>query len=1745
MADKVDLSRLREQTLGSGADEEAVTVNTRALIDKVLARYSGDWTTLRELIQNAADAQATKVTIKFETLPSRSVPVPNSTDASVKLKHILLHHTLEKLVVSNNGQHFAASDWNRLKRIAEGNPDETKIGAFGVGFYSVFADCENPFVVSGRESMAFYWKGNSLFTRTGKSRMDEPSSDTTFVLDYRSTSSPIPDLLSLCQFLSTSLTFVGLELVELVLDDWSILTLRKKSAPGSDAHLPKDIKTKTDDSMMKIVGVVHQSTQIDARWTNIVGWQRRKDCPVDAPQELVSSGTSGFKGLFSRLSNMGSQTAQAEAAARKAAKEKEDAAQRAIAEDLSGSSRATVFLKISTVNVQTYVSSKFAADIERATKKPPPKHTRIAILTSSYDETAASLSTVSGAASNKAEDIFSSVLPTKHGRIFIGFPTAQTTGLLCHISAPSVIPTVERESLDLNAPHIRDWNKNMLRIAGIACRIAYSEDMLDLKSRLAREMTQSGSKTVTPKNVQSVLPTAAHIMKQYTPHESTPSYQVGTIIEEAFWNCGLTPSLDVLSTTGVMASSEVRWTDQKLTFVDKIPVIPPELLSGADAFLKKLWERGLIRDMTEVDIRRELERRSLDEAQLLELLKWASGVMGTGQLDIPTTRSILQSAVATVPDGPSDKVNGQGKIIALSDIKCFVSLSRIPADVIVPPSTMPFRFTKDIPRLHLENFGWQELHVVAWLEYLVQVSETSSQPQSLKITEDSAFASRCLGIMSKQWDSINQDSKEKTLLLLHHRAVVPTKLGMRKPAEAYFPSVKLFDDLPTTVGLATVKEKFLVALGIRKTIELTVVFDRLMAQPKKGGEAAQPKWSFVDLVRYLVSVRDDIPAKDIQRLTSTAICPKEIEPGKASTELYKVSDLYEPEDELRRLGLPLLQWPGIYRSTSNEGKLLSQLGLKACPSVPGLVNMMRQAGLARDVKQYNIVLNYFLNTHHKNGYAQFDVSSINRTSFLKVVGKNFPAMEAPYNCFANERASIMGYHILPLELRPHAAKFGVLQDPHIHECARRLMSEPPTTKQEAIAKFAYMAGRLAEMNSDLVNILAAAPIVPILSKLGGDTKTHFTSPTMCFLGDPAMYGDILDFVDFGQEANSFLLRVGSKHEPSSVELARMVVETPAKILGVLRSENYQELLRKLASSSTALKADKSLWKSMKQAPFLLASRETGGNPAATSETLEEFEDFAYDDESTTKEYTLARAGSIVVPDSIREYVHFRSFLLIPPPDDALEAFYISLGVPMLSSLLEHDRREGSLLRDQGSAEQLRKHLIERSRVFLYEYANEMVSHDAKWLDKSLSVKTYQSLALHVSLRGSSAKYSEKRTALEQKDRNGILLLVTAKPDFYEISHLVVKLLLKRPKQNDVIALEMILGSDLRKLRNKGYNVDRILRQKAHQSKLAEEEQKKLLLQEEQRRTAEREATSNPPTSSQSQALTTKKPSRPSMPPMPGSFDFGFDSPPDQKGSRAIENTNTAAPTQPNDFLSRIFGLGGGQTPSAAPSTASRPGTKTIAQSPSPGPTPGPSHTPTPGSTQTQESISRNLTAAIHACRSHNSKSLFSPPSTSSIREADQGTYCDQRAAHDLSYATDSAAGIKIYISNTYTGDRSALLKTHLPHMSTFSFLLLDVGSIFDLSPQSLHIFYDNSGSTIAFNSSGALFFNYAYFERLHLAGWETSRDVRREAVSYWFTTAAHELAHNLASNHDATHSFYTESFVSEYFWKVVGKGEQY
>ncbi|KAK3709574.1 hypothetical protein LTR37_010795 [Vermiconidia calcicola] len=1725
-----DYARLREQTMGSHEEEEAVTVNTRALIDKVLARYSGEWTTLRELIQNAADAQASKVTIRFETSPSSSVPLPQSQNSGEHLKHVLLHHTIKTLLVTNDGDTFNENDWQRLKRIAEGNPDETKIGAFGVGFYSVFADCESPFVSSGKETMAFYWKKDSLFTRRGKLTDDQASKGTTFMLDYRSQSTPIPQLLSLCQFLATSLTFVGLEGIDLYLGDWNILKLTKKMAPAAKVGIPKEVNPKTRDGLMMITDVEYQTAQIDAQWLNVVGWNRTTSQPVNTTAQTQTDQSPGsLRGWFAKLTTgVSSSTSVASQKARR----EEEALQRALVEDLAGHSTATVFLRISTVNVKTFVSKQLSQELERATKKPPPKQTRIAILTSSYDESSASLSTISGTGSKKASDIFSSVLPTRNGKIFIGFPTAQTTGLLAHISAPSVIPTVERESIDLNARYVRDWNIEMLRVAGIACRIAYTGEMAELKTKLERTMSSNGNKKVTKDDLAAVMPSAIHTYKQYNYEESTPSMKVGEYIEEAFWMCNQKASIDVLSTRGVLPSQQVRVASEDLSFVEGIPVVPDELMDQANEFLTKIRDYGLLSDITTGDIKKELEAQALTEKQVTELVKWACMKVSRQDFDASVVQSLFDGTVGSVSEEFANV--SSSPVLQLGQITTFVNVSKIPAEMPTPPQTLPFRLTKGLPYSQLQGIGWEELQIVPWLRWIIE-SDGHGFGASQSLTATPAVAAQVLPIISKAWDGLSQSSKQTVVELLVPRTVIPTKLGMRRPPQAYFASVKLFDDLPTITGLQGVKEKFLGALGVRKTIELNVVFDRLMAKSATPVAAEEGKWSHVDLIKYLVSVKDDIPAEDVKRLRNTPICTAETQSGDQANKgkLYRASELYEPNDTIKRLGLPVLQWPGQFRAVSPEGRFLKVLGLQPFPSVPDLVNILSKAPTNSELQQSAI--NYWVISNYQNGYNKFPIGNIDK-AFLPVqpfAGEGNNRVAKPSQCYANPKAAVLKFRILREDLQPHHAIFGVAFDPPIESCAEKLIKAPPTDVASARVLYGYFAGRLNEIgpNGLLAEKLGEAPIVPIVDRSASEKRsnTRFVAPRACFIGDGQTYGDIFDFVDFGAEANTFLLRIGSKHEPSASEIANMLVRQPARLLQTLGHEKYLQILRKIAEHATALKKDKGLWQQLKSSPCLLAERQVPKIIPGDNEKVREPDD----EELTVKEYSLAAANVMVLLDDFATYRLFQSSLLVAPQEEALENLYSSLDTPWLSRLVEDDQRMGNLLRDQSPADKLQKLIIERCRLFLYDHTADVIRHDAKWLEQNMVVRATEFLQVTRRLKGYRMQFIEKRTAaLHRESKRDATLFITARA--------IMGLLLKRPRQQDYLALEILMESDLRRLKTKGYNVDRILRQKAAESRVAESERQKR--EEEQKKLAEEEAklkaqtAESQPTiangaSTQQQIAPTQQQSpAPDTPErqlsMPGTFN---ESPP---------TTSRGKKTNIFDSISKQLGMNQNKKSPAAQQQM-----QNLLTNGDDAPPPYEPRDPNGGKAtgagteqvSSPRDLHHNLESAVRASRAYDSSSLFSPPQTKEIKETP--SYCDSKPGHDLAFVAELSNGIKLFLSRNHP-DPNMFLQNNKDAIATFVWVLNEVAKIFELSTSTVNIYHDESGAAIAFNSNGSLFCNLRYFMQLHVANLN-SPEGKVEALAYWFVTLAHELAHNIIQDHSAQHSYYTESFVAQYFRRMI------
>ena len=1002
----MDYSRLRAAALQGGEDEEAVTVDTRALIDKVLARYSGEWTTLRELIQNSADAQATTVVVKWETLPSTQVPMPQSTDRSEILKHILVNHTLRRLVVQNDGQPFTKTDWGRLKRIAEGNPDETKIGAFGVGFYSVFADCEEPFVSSGSEAMAFYWKGNALFTKKTSLPSDQSSIHTAFVLDYRNTTTPLPNLLSVGQFLATSLTFVALQNVEFWIDDYKILGLQKKSSPSSTLALPRDLEARTKEGLMKVTSVDRTSTQIDASAMSIIGWKPGTVPVATRPGEPHGSTEhTSLRSFFARLTSTTTQSTL-----KSKAQNDETALQTTISVDVTKLNSSTIFLGATTAVIKTNVSTSFASELERATKKAPPKTTKLSILTASYDEAQATKESVSNKVHGKSTDVFATVLPTQKpgGRIFIGFPTMQTTGAGIHVSAPSVIPTVEREAIDLNARWVRSWNLEILRATGIVARLAYANQMAELNTRLQREAAGKGGEAMKT-IVTKYLPAAMHTLQTFTIGDSTPSSQVGQIIEEAFWTCFKKASIETYSSQGVLQTTAVRLGSEHLEkFVNNIPIVLAETKSLP--FMKKLVEFGLISDITILDIRKELESKALTKSQLVHFISWAGKCCQSGELDPGSRDTLLEVAVAT-----GDDDGDRGEIISLGSIQNYLSTNRIPSQLPIPPTTIPYALTSQSSAAELQALGWESLEIVPWFRFLLETD--MSRPEAKSMQRSANFAVQVLTVLSKNWDTLNAAAKETIVNLLQAQEVIPTKFGMKKATEAFFPSVKLFDDLPVVQGCEKLKEKFLVAIGVRKTVDLDTIFKRLFST---SGESDK-KWSHKELITYLASVQTDIPSSDLKKLREAKFCPMEGKSSsntvEASERLYKVSELFEPKDDLRTLGLPILYWSantaGVLRPGSREGNFLTHLGLRSYPSVPELVKMMA----ATDEMLRSLAMIYFIANHHRHRYGAFDLESCT-TAFLPLQGSS--QLSQPSACFSNEAAALQNFKILRKDLHEHA-----------------------------------------------------------------------------------------------------------------------------------------------------------------------------------------------------------------------------------------------------------------------------------------------------------------------------------------------------------------------------------------------------------------------------------------------------------------------------------------------------------------------------------------------------------------------------------------------------------------------------------------------------------------------------------------------------------------------------------------------------
>ncbi len=494
---------------------------------------------------------------------------------------------------------------------------------------------------------------------------------------------------------------------------------------------------------------------------------------------------------------------------------------------------------------------------------------------------------------------------------------------------------------------------------------------------------------------------------------------------------------------------------------------------------------------------------------------------------------------------------------------------------------------------------------------------------------------------------------------------------------------------------------------------------------------------------------------------------------------------------------------------------------------------------------------------------------------------------------------------------------------------------------------------------------------------------------------------------------------------------------------------------------------------------------------------------------------------------------FKRSLICAPEEEKLEDFYEALGAQRLASLIRETLRTGNPTRNQEAAKVLEERVLERTKLFLHEHNRDAIHHDSRWLSKNLSVVVVDSINLRRSLVGHNLQNTEKRqAACQHEGHKGWTLFVTPGTlNSYQISQSLCKILLHRPSQSSYLTFESFLSLSLLELRARGYNVDRILRAQAAQARIAEEERKKQLATEQQqireREQQWQQQSQVVPVAARQEHDRTSEDRH-----MPGGFESDSpESSPEVKSkhkptslfSGGFSNLKTRLGLNNNgnnEVQGQLQKFLGGES-SHSEQHGQQDGPPSYDES-------NQSVTKQPGKdigkVSSPAAVQQNLLNAIQSSRAHDSSTLFSPPTTETIKE--QSTYCDPTPSTNITFLATASNSMRIFVSKTLSSPTTAFLSENAKPLNTFANLLHELSDVYSLSRNALHIFYDESGGTIAFNSNGSLFCNFRFFKQLH-EGKIGDGEGRVEAAAYWWIVMAHELAHNLVKAHNSDHSFYT------------------
>lgn len=977
-----------------------------------------------------------------------------------------------------------------------------------------------------------------------------------------------------------------------------------------------------------------------------------------------------------------------------------------------------------------------------------------------------------------------------------------------------------------------------------------------------------------------------------------------------------------------------------------------------------------------------------------------------------------------------------------------------------------------------------------------------------------------------------------------------------------------------------------------------MVFDRLISDGS---------WSHVELVKYLTSVQSTLSAIELKRLKETAIFTKEGEEprlreiSKPSGKLdndgkpimekqtkkifkrYRAGDLFAPTDIVRDLKLPMIYWTAMprWRPLSDEAKFLETLGLNIAPPLASLLLLAApDSNMTNERKTIQKRALSYLIEHHEDYKDSYNVNTI-QIKFLPCSdGKTFAA---PKDCFTNPEAQLLGFQVLHQDLISVRDKLGVRENPTADRLIAAFVEKQEIDHEKARKVFEFMASRMGEFSYAQWQTLRQLPFIPVDKN---ESIQLFLPAQVYFESDDStnFHKELFIYVSFGSLSNSFLRSCGVKDEPTTVELAAMIVKDPQRFWDLSSGgERYLEALRQIAGQFYSIKSNSQLVKDMKTKPFLVGiKRTTLSEQQQQQEKQDNGEEVA---EEEFVQYRLAKASDIfIINDTMAQQIFSP---LSAPMEPMLEDFYATLGCKMLSSQIREAYSYATNIGVTKTTKKITEMIFERTPIIIYQMMNDEprrkkeLLHDEKYVKQHLKVTQVKDLKITRTFKHTNEKNIQPTTSCADRNNFQIYISNSNDIDYYDIANSLCSLIFARVRFNDAIIVERYLTTSLYNLRRKGVPVDRILNIRKHQDATP----------------VHTPSSSPPPFNSSSNANPPPPPSIP-KPLSPRELDaftrqvqevFGDcqegyirqlisqqhdnhaqnvitkllheDYPKIKQPGKEIEKSvvseeeelkkqiELAAAQQrqqvknerPSGFMNKLWGAWK-PTPVATPPPVPPPSalsTNDIAkqindntgavQKPK---LPKSDTTITPNFTA---NIQQNLKRAIHSCKPYAGQDVYTPPRINQVNES--STYCDATSGHNLSYV-GNVMGMELFVHRNVQPDD--VLEQYGQAMARFNSILTELAQVFGLKLATIQIFYDSEGPTIAFNLSGSLFMNLRYYLALHeTTKKEQEASKRKEALIYWFMTMCHELAHNFVSAHSSEHEFYMSSFAENYLESLM------